>query len=478
MNGLTLIPLLIYLSLLPLIAWFSSRKREKNIDEYFIGGRSMGGFFLAMTLGATYINSSSFIGGPGLAYVFGLSWILLASTQFPVMLLILGILGKRLTKAARKCKAVTFSDIIAARYQSSFLTNFSSIVMIILFIAGAAMGASGGARLMESMTGLGYRPSLFIFFTILTVYTTFGGFRAVVATDVLQGFTMIAATLGMGFFIISSAGGVAAAMEKIHTIDPNLLSPTSGGNLSPFYIGSFWILVCFGMAGHPLMAVRCMTLKNDLALRRAIILGTIITGTIMLGIHFNGLLGRLYLPEGTLADKVIPELGVNFLPPILSGIFIGGLLAAVMSTVDSFLIMITGTLIKNFLPQRLQKYKFSKGINLIICLFILILALEPPAFIARLSILIVGGVESVFLWMILFGIFSRRINAVGATAGAIGGLASYVGISLWMLSTNVMAIFGVHQIVLSLPISLLCLIAFNPLGKPISEKTKAIFFES
>lgn len=120
----TLAPLALYLFLSFAVALFARKSMAKGegshgfIEEYFLGGRSMGGFVLAMAIIASYTSASSFVGGPGVAYTVGLSWVLLAMIQVPTTFLTLGVLGKRFAIMARKTRAVTLTDFLRARYRS------------------------------------------------------------------------------------------------------------------------------------------------------------------------------------------------------------------------------------------------------------------------------------------------------------------------------------------------------------------------
>ncbi|MGI6431621.1 MAG: sodium:solute symporter family transporter [Synergistaceae bacterium] len=182
-------PLVIYLAFIMGIAfWGNARSRKKTdtagfMEEYFIGSRSMGGFVLAMAVITTYISASSFVGGPGVAYKVGLGWILLSMIQVPTAFLTLGVLGKRFALIARRTKAVTITDFLRARYNSDYVVIAASIALLVFFMASMLAQFIGGARLFESITGYSYRTGLIIFGITVIIYTTVGGFRAVVLTD-------------------------------------------------------------------------------------------------------------------------------------------------------------------------------------------------------------------------------------------------------------------------------------------------------
>lgn len=128
------LPLVGYLVLVFGLSIYAYTRRQTGnfLNEYFIGNRSMGGFVLAMTLTATYISASSFIGGPGAAYKYGLGWVLLAMIQLPAVWLSLGVLGKKFAILARRYNAVTLNDMLYARYQSRLLVWLASISLLVL----------------------------------------------------------------------------------------------------------------------------------------------------------------------------------------------------------------------------------------------------------------------------------------------------------------------------------------------------------
>ena len=313
-----ILPLIGYLVLVFGLSIYAYRRRQKGnfLNDYFLGDRSMGGFVLAMTLTATYISASSFIGGPGAAYKYGLGWVLLAMIQLPAVWLSLGVLGKKFAILARKYQAVTLNDMLYARYGSRLLVWVASLSLLIAFIGAMTVQFIGGARLLESAAGIPYDAGLLIFGVTIALYTAFGGFRASVLNDAMQGVVMLLGTLLLLVGIIHAAGGMHAAVETLQRIDPKLVSPQGADDiLSLPFMASFWILVCFGVIGLPHTAVRCISYKDSKAVHRAIIIGTIVVALLMLGMHLAGALGRAVLPDLTVPDMVIPTLMVRVLPP-------------------------------------------------------------------------------------------------------------------------------------------------------------------
>ena len=250
-----LLILVLYLVASLCVGIWSSRISQKAakpggfLKNYFIGGRSMGGLVLAMTLVATYTSASSFLGGPGLAASWGLTQSWVAVIQIGTTFLTLGILGKKLGIISRRIGAVTISDYLRKRYESPFVVILCSVLLVVFFVTQMVAQFIGGATLIQSVTGLSYEAGLALFAGIVILYTVIGGFRAVVMTDTLQGFIMTIGTFLLLFFVIRAGGGMENITNYLDANNPgwNLLckGDYSGevAALAPGYLISFWVLV-------------------------------------------------------------------------------------------------------------------------------------------------------------------------------------------------------------------------------------------
>jgi len=342
---LMIIPLVIYFALVMGIALWGNRALNKAtgtakfLEEYFIGSRSMGGFVLAMAIITTYTSASSFIGGPGVAYKVGLGWILLSMIQVPTAFLTLGVLGRRFAVVARRTKSVTITDFLRARYNSDAVVILASCAILVFFMASMLAQFIGGARLFEAITGYSYGAGLVIFGLTVIIYTTVGGFRAVVLTDTIQGIMMTLASVAILAAVVNAGGGTARIMSALESIDPALITPQGAGNALPKpFILSFWVLVGFGILGLPQTTQKCLGYKDSRSMHNAMIIGTLAVGFTMLSMHLVGAMGRAVLPDIKVGDLAVPTLTIRLLSPFWAGIFIAGPLAAIMSTVDSMLI--------------------------------------------------------------------------------------------------------------------------------------------
>ena len=471
MNLGIILPLIIYLAFVFGAAIYAYVKRSKGdfLTEYYVGNRSMTGFVLAMTTASTYASASSFIGGPGAAYKFGLGWVLLAMIQVPAVWLALGALGKKFALLSREGKALTINDLLLHRYKNKYLVWIACFALLIAFFAAMTVQFIGGARLLETTIGISYTQSLLIFALTVGLYTFIGGFRAVVLTDTIQGTVMIFGTIILLVAVIYAAGGVESAVAALAAQDASLVTPYGPNDMLDFqFMASFWILVCFGVVGLPHTAVRCMAFKDSKALHGGMLIGTVVLTIIMFGMHLSGALGRAILPDLTIPDQVIPSLMMQVLPPIVAGIFLAAPMSAIMSTIDAQLIQSSAIFVKDIYlaakPEMAAHQKkigfFSSMATLILTALLILAALNPPDMIIWLNLFAFGGLEAAFLWVIVLGLYWDKANAYGAIASMVIGLASYV-----LLTVLSVKLLGFHAIVPALVFGLIAFLVANKIGE-------------
>lgn len=463
--------------------WMSRRSARENaahgfIQNYFVGGRTMGGVVLAMTLVATYTSASSFLGGPGLAASWGLTQSWVAAIQIGTAFLTLGVIGKKLGIISRRIKAVTISDYLRARYKSPAVDIICSIMLVVFFITQMIAQFKGGATLLQTVTGLSYISALMLFSAIVIIYTAFGGFKAVVITDTIQGFIMACGTFLLLFFVIRAGGGMESIIDFNAANNPgwDLIGKGEYGAdiaaLSPGYLISFWVLVGAGLLGLPQTAVRSMGFKDTESLHKAMIWGTVVVGILMIGLHFAGTMAFPLIGEEQLAntDSVIPYVVNKYMPVWAAGLFLAAPLAAVMSTVDSLLILASATILKNLYFTYIAKKDIADAVNAdrsaeggvsagtekkmkygsfalttVLGLIVFALAMNPPSILVWINLFAMGGLEATFFWPLVGGLYWKKGNAASCIASIICGVGTFVFFNL-----NKIAPFNIHEIVLGL----------------------------
>lgn len=479
MNMAVVLPLLLFLIIIFFIGVYASKYVQSSssfVQEYFLGSRELGGFILAMTMAATYGSASSFLSGPGAAYNYGLAWVLLAMSQVATGYFVLMILGKKFAIMARQYQAVTLVDFLYARYKNQLVVVLAAVSIIVFLFSAMAAQWIGGARLVESITGLSYTTALIIFGVSVLIYVIIGGFRAVAITDMVQGVIMVVGTLILFIAALKAGGGMENIMGTLRAENPNLLTPYGHDqSLTPLFISSFWILVGVGVVGLPQVAVRAMSYKNAKAMHRAVIIGTIVVGVIMLGMHLIGVMARAIVPGITVGDKVMPELAMTIMPDWLAGIVLAAPMAAIMSTVDSLLLLVSSAIIKDlylhFINKNAEEKKIktlSLWVTAIIGVIIFFVALNPPNLIIWLNLFSFGGLEAVFIWPIIFALYWKRANGAGAVASMISGMLSYI-----LFHSFYPNALGMHTVVLPILISFIVFVLVTFVTTTKREKHRA-----
>ena len=359
-NWVNLLPVFCFLMFMLGVSFYiqyASRKdRSTNFArDYFIGGYSLGGFVLAMTTVATYSSVSTFVGGPGMAWLIGYGWLYMAIVQVVVVFLVLGVFGKKIALISRKINAITVIDVIRHRYQSDFLANMSALFIVMFFCGTMVAQFVGAAKLFEAVTGFSYLTGLSLFGLIVVFYTTVGGFKGVAVTDAICAIAML---VGLGILftsMLNAGGGYDKIMEYISNNHHDMLEPLSQGKMPMSLYISQWLLVGICTLALPQSVVRGISFKDTKALHKALhkamLIGTITIGAMTLVATWIGVLSKGILMEdlaayGNSVDNITPLTIVKTMGPLWAGITIIGPIAATVSTVSSLLLSSSSSIIK------------------------------------------------------------------------------------------------------------------------------------
>lgn len=487
-NLVALVPLVIFLALALAVSLVVRHRAHVAgggfVKEYFIGNRALGGFVLAMTTIATYGSVSSFVGGPGQAWLVGWGWVYMAVVQVTALVLLYGILGKKMALVSRKLDAVTVIDVIRARYSSDALANVSAVVVVLFFAATMVAQFVGGAKLFEAVTGYSYLVGLVLFGVAVVLFTTIGGFRGVAVTDAICGVAMLIGIFVLAAGILAAGGGYENIMDTIRASRPEMLEPFGGGSMPASLYFTQWLLVGIFTFVLPQSAVRCMGFKNTKALHGAMIMGTVIIGLMMIGVTSLGVLSAGVL-TGDLAsyggsvDNIIPQAIAQTLPPWFAGVAVIGPIAASISTVSSLLIASSSAIIKDVYlhhcessgkkPTERKIARSSQAVTLCVGAIVFVLAIVPPDVIWKINMFAFGGLETAFFWVLVCGLFWKRAGKWGALLSMIGGTASYC--LCMALGFKVM---GLHQIVIGITVAGVLMVVGSLLGRCDAAEEKRV----
>lgn len=470
-----LVVMVAYLLITFIIGIYASKylqnRKESFAESYFVGGRSLGPIVLAFTTLASVASASTFLGVPGMAYQVGFSWVLAVLPQVGIGIYILGMLGKKFAIVARKINAVTLTDFLKERYGSSALVLGSSLGILIFITAYMVAQFVGGAIILESITGLPYKLGLIIFGTVVVLYTAIGGFRAVALTDAIQGIVMLLGGVLLWIFFMIKTDGFTGLISELAINHPEMVEFQGASNMSPLMLFSFFVLFGLASIGLPHAAVRGMTYKDSKTLHKTLIYSGIIMALFTFAFATFGPIVRVLYPDIEVADMVMPTLILDIMPGWIAGIVLAAPLAAIMSTVDSMLLVTSGAVVKdiylNYINPSASREKVSKlsyiatlAVGIVVVLF----ALSPPDLIQTIVIYAAAGLESTFFATIVFGLYWKRANKWGANLSMFVGLFGYIIIETWYPSP-----FGMHSIVTSLVLSIVTMIVVSLLTNRPSQ---------
>lgn len=447
MDYMALIPFVSFFVLIILIGVYTSKFSSKGISEYFIGGRKMNLFVVAISAVVSGRSAWLLLGFTGQAYTMGLSaiWAVVGYTVVEFFLFL--YYAPRLRRFAEEHDCITIPDYFAARFndKNGSLRMLIIIIFIIFMVTYVAAQFVGGGKAFFAYFGLRNATGIAITAAIVLIYTILGGFLAVSLTDVLQALVMLVALIGLPLVGIIDKGGISEITSQLNEIEPAYFNPVAFGFGS--LIG--FLGIGLGSPGNPHILVRYMSIRNYRQLKWTAVIGTAWNILLAGGAFMIGIVSRSYFPEVTMLPDADPEnayitLANELLPTALVGILLASIFAAIMSTADSQLLVAASSLVRDFYEKILHKNKFIPPEKLAM------LSRVAVAVLVYLAVVLGFLVEDLVFWFVLFAwaglgasigptsiqaLFNKRTTKAGVMAGMIAGtLTVFIWKSIPVLS--------------------------------------------
>ncbi|MEO3431649.1 sodium/proline symporter PutP [Inquilinus sp. CAU 1745] len=476
------ISLTAYFVLMLLIGFYAWRKSTSSSEEYMLGGRQLSPPVAALSAGASDMSGWLLLGLPGALYVSGLveAWIGIGLTVGALANWI--VVAPRLREqTARYDNSLTIPEFLANRFPSKALAlrTVSAVIIVVFFVVYTASGLVAGGKLFETAfadfigwPGMSdYSIGIWLTLGVVLVYTVIGGFLAVSLTDFVQGCIMMLALVIMPIVILtgSGGGGFDQAAETLRSVDPDFLSWTSGLGVIGFLSAVTWGL---GYFGQPHIIVRFMAIRSvkDVPAARNICMGWMIIS--LIGAVCVGIFGRAYAERNSLPvddpETIFIILAELLFHPLITGFLLAALLAAVMSTISSQLLVSSSSLTEDFYRLFLRKEAPEKEIVMIGRLSVLLvgivaafIAADPESQVLGLVANAWAGFGAAFGPLILLSLTWQRMTGAGAVAGLVVGA---VTVGVWIqLGWNASFLGGpgVYEIIPGFFASLLAIYAVS-----------------
>ena len=433
-----------------------SRKQAGSVDGFVLGGRAVGPWLTAFAYGTSYFSAVVFVGYAGqFGWKYGLSstWIGVGNAVIGSLLAWM-VLGRRTKLMTQHIESRTMPDFFGTRFQDQGLRIAASIIAFVFLIPYTAGVYKGISTLFEMGFGIPYEYCVVIMAILTAVYVILGGYKATAMNDFVQGIIMLFGIVIVIAAVLNTQGGLSAAVEKMAALPSDTDAAVNGGFASwfgpdPWGLLGVVILTSLGTWGLPQMVGKFYSITDESAIRRGTIISTIFAFIVAGGCYFLGGFGRLFgmppvLPNGRLAfDSIVPSMLVT-LPDIVIALVVLLVLSASMSTLASLVLTSSSTMTldliyrdKKSLPGEVQEGSIDDEVSekierrkvvimrVLIVFFIaisLLIALNPPTFIAQLMGISWGALAGAFLAPFMLGLYWRGVTTASVWACFVWGV--------------------------------------------------------
>lgn len=479
MNTGILISLVIYMLGMLWIGYYSY-KRTSNLNDYMLGGRQLGPVVTALSAGASDMSGWLVMGLPGAMYATGLSasWIAIGLT-IGALLNWIYVAPRLRTYTEVANDSITIPGYLENRFgeKARILRMVSGLVILIFFTFYVSSGMVSGGILFESTFGINYHTGLLIVAGVTIAYTLFGGFLAVSMTDLVQGIIMVIALILVPIVTLFHVGGLGEAVDTARSINPALLDIFRGTTVLGIISLLAWGL---GYFGQPHIIVRFMAITSVKEIKKATVIGMAWMIFCIVGAMFIGFVGIAFFANTNHVlddpETVFIVLGEILFHPLITGFIIAAILAAIMSTVSSQLLVTSSSLTEDIYKTFFRRSASDKELVfigrmavLVVSIIALALSWEKNATILSLVGYAWAGFGSAFGPLIILSLYWKRMTSWGALAGMIFGAATVIIWSAVGLSDTL------YEIIPGFIVSLIAIIVVSLMTKKPSKEVEADF---
>lgn len=457
--------------------------KTDSLSDYVLGGRGLGPGVTALSAGASDMSGWLLLGLPGLMYTEGIagSWIAVgliagAYLNWHYVAKALRVYTHRLSDA------ITIPDYFSNRFEDrgNILRVVTAVVILLFYTLYTSSGLVGGAKLFEATFGLDYDTALLIGSVIIVSYTFLGGYNAVSWTDFIQGILMMLALVITPLVVLYEIGGVDEGLRLIESVDPSRLDLFSGVSIIGILSLLAWGL---GYFGQPHILVRFMSIRHEDEMLRAKAIGMTWMVLSVIGSLAVGFFGLAYvLAEGVDlhdSEKIFITLSQLIFNPWIAGFLLAAILAAIMSTIDSQLLVSSSVLTRDIYHALLRKEASNRELVwvgratvIIIAVIAWYISTDKDSSVLQLVAYAWAGFGAAFGPLIILSLYNPNITRLGAIAGMLIGSVTVI---VWKQLEG--GIFDLYELLPAFVAAWASILIFSSLGPKSSHESKAIFDE-
>jgi SSS family transporter len=472
-------------------------RRTENVEDFFLGGKTLGAWILALSYGTAYFSAVIFVGFAGkFGWQFGLNalWVGIGNAVVGSGLAWI-ILGSRTRQMTHRLNARTMPEFFAARYETNGMKIITALIIFFFLMPYSASVFTGLSYLFEIV--FERRVSFTVVLTIISLlsflYITGGGYKAIARIDFIQGIIMFGGSLLMVYFVARYYGGVTTASADITA---HLQQRLNSGEIKPvpwFVLPSVIFMTSLGVWGLPQMVHKYYAIRDEKEILRGAIITTIFATVIGCSAYFTGAMTHLMEPDkipyiannGVNFDQLVPDLVASRLPSVLLAVILLLVLSASLSTLSSLVLVsasaITIDLYKGYVKRDASDRSELLLMRVLCGVFILVsylIALYKPTWIVSLMSISWGAVAGSFLAPYLYGLYWKRTTKLGAYAGMWTGLLVSNGLYWYWFTTGKGSMMAPVASSIAMVVPLFVVPIVSLISKPPKRETIEIAFGS
>lgn len=453
---------------LPVIVGLLALRRTRSQSDFFVGGRAMNKLVVALSAVSSGRSSWLVLGVSGMAYTRGLGALWAVAGYTVVELIQFLTIGLRLRSDAQRYDSITLLDWFESRFPASRqkIRLVGAAIIGIFLTAYVAAQLNGGAKTLEAAVQIPFGAALLAAAALILVYMLLGGYIAVAYNDVVRAAIMLLALLVLPAWGLAEIGGLSGLTANLRATDPGLIDPLSLG---------FGALIGFlgiglGSPGQPHILVRYMSIDDPKNIRTAGLFGFGWNVVLGAGAVFVGLVGRALVPTAENLPEQDPEmaylvLSSDLFSPALYGLLVGGIFAAILSTADSQLLVVSSTVVRDIWEKivrsdvpldEARRLKLSRLIVCVAGIAAVALAWGAQGLVFWLVLFAWGGLGAAIGPALILGLFWRRTSAAGVIAGMVTGAVVTIVWRLWLKEPT-----GLYELIPGFAAALLAVIAVS-----------------
>ena len=427
-----------YLAILAALAIWS-RDETHSLKGFYLAGKKLPYWVVAFSTNATGESGWLLLGLTGMGYAYGAHayWVIVG--EMIGIGLSWGLISRRLKRFGDETDSITVPDILSAKFEDRLhVIRAIAVVIIVVMVTtyvSAQMVATGKA--FSGFVNVDYRLGVIVGAIIIISYTFVGGYKAVSYTDVVQGVLMLAGLIVVPIVAVQAAGGWGGVVSSLDKLDPEFMNMFAKLDGSAAGLIAVVSLAAIGLPflGVPQLLIRYMSARDDDELRKARLVSIVVLFIFLMGAVTAGIAGRALFPELADREQVFPTLASELFPPLLTGVLFIIVLSAIMSTVDSLLLLASSAIVRDTMQKIVGSEKsdktlaaYGKAVTIVIGIIAVLVALfmAENKLIFWFVLFSWSGLGAAFGPVVLALLLDKRTTGAGVAAGMLGGFLTSV----------------------------------------------------